>query len=155
MGLRSISSAPTTDATTAATVAALASTLGVAAACWVVAVEQMDGMDMGVASELGSFAFFVGLWVAMMAAMMLPGAAPAALRRARVDGRVYAAPLFVGPYLAVWVLVGVVVYAFYAPHGTAAAGIVRSRRASMRSRHSSGGSVDAATRVPALVSSSD
>jgi hypothetical protein len=54
MSLRSINSAPTTGATTAATVAALASTLGVAAACWVVAVDQMDGMDMGVASELDS-----------------------------------------------------------------------------------------------------
>jgi hypothetical protein len=32
----------------------------------------MDGMDMGVATELGSFGSFVGLWVTMMAAMMLP-----------------------------------------------------------------------------------
>jgi predicted metal-binding membrane protein len=33
----------------------------------------MDGKDMGVATELGSFGSFVGLWVTMMAAMMLPG----------------------------------------------------------------------------------
>ncbi len=39
--------------------AALTATLGLAAASWVVAVRQMDGMDMGVATELGSFAFFV------------------------------------------------------------------------------------------------
>ena len=43
----------------ATTVAVLAATLGLAAAAWVVAVRQMDGMDMGVATELGSFAFFV------------------------------------------------------------------------------------------------
>ena len=57
--------------------AALTATLGLAAASWVVAVRQMNGMDMGVATRLGSFAFFVVLWVSMMAAMMLPGAAPA------------------------------------------------------------------------------
>ena len=33
-------------------------------------------------------------------------------------------PLFVAAYLAVWALVGVVVYALYRPHGTAAAGAI-------------------------------
>jgi predicted metal-binding membrane protein len=102
------------------TTAALTATLGVAAASWIVAVHQMDGMDMGVATELGSFPFFVTAWVAMMAAMMLPGAA-AALGRAR-SGRALAVPPFVGSYLAVWTLVGLVVYALYRPHGTAVAG---------------------------------
>ena len=41
--------------------AALTATLGLAAASWVVAVRQMDGMDMGVATRLGTFAFFVAL----------------------------------------------------------------------------------------------
>jgi predicted metal-binding membrane protein len=111
-----------TSARTAATAAALAATLGLAAASWVVAVRQMTGMDMGVATELGSFAFFVALWVTMMAAMMLPGAAPAVLRRAHASGRVRAVPLFVGSYLSVWTLVGVAVYAVYRPHGSLAAG---------------------------------
>ena len=113
-----------TSADTAATATALTATLGLATAAWVVAVRQMNGMDMGVATELGSFAFFVALWVTMMAAMMLPGAAPAVLRRARASGRVRAVPLFVGSYLAVWALVGVAVYAVYRPHGTFAAGAV-------------------------------
>src|SRR5918992_495024 len=113
-----------TSADTAATATALTATLGLATAAWVVAVRQMNGMDMGVATELGSFAFFVALWVTMMAAMMLPGAAPAVLRRARASGRVRAVPLFVGSYLAVWALVGVAVYALYRPHGTFAAGAV-------------------------------
>jgi len=60
----------------------------------------------------------------MMAAMMLPGAAPAVLRRAHASGRVRAVPLFVGSYLAVWTLVGVAVYALYRPHGSFAAGAV-------------------------------
>ena len=103
---------------------ALAATLGLAATSWVVAVRQMNGMDMGVATRLGSFAFFVALWVSMMAAMMLPSAAPAVLRRAHASGRLRAVPLFVGSYLAVWTLVGVAVYALYRPHGTFAAGAV-------------------------------
>ena len=104
--------------------AALTATLGLAAACWVVAVRQMSGMDMGVATRLGPFAFFAAVWVAMMAAMMLPGAAPAVVRRARAGGGVRAVPLFVASYLAVWALVGVVVYALYRPHGPAAAGVL-------------------------------
>jgi predicted metal-binding membrane protein len=107
----------------AATAAALAATLGLAATSWVVAVRQMDGMDRGVATQLGSFAFFVALWVPMMAAMMLPGAAPAVLRRVGAGG-VRAVPLFVLSYLAVWTLVGVAVYALYRPNGSFAAGAV-------------------------------
>jgi predicted metal-binding membrane protein len=107
----------------AAAAAALAATLGLAAASWVVAVRQMSGMDMGVATRLGSFAFFAVLWVWMMAAMMLPGAAPAALRRAQAGG-VRAVPLFVVSYLAVWALVGVAVYALYRPHGSVVAAVV-------------------------------
>jgi predicted metal-binding membrane protein len=112
-----------TSARTAATAAAL-TTLALAAASWVVAVRQMNGMDMGVATELGSFAFFAALWVSMMAAMMLPGAAPAVSRHTHASGRVRAVPLFVGSYLAVWTLVGVAVYALYRPHGSSAAGAV-------------------------------
>jgi predicted metal-binding membrane protein len=114
----------TTSAGTAATAAALAATLGLAAASWLVVVRQMNGMDMGVETELGSFAFFVTVWVLMMAAMMLPAAAPSVLRYAHTSGRVRAAPFFVGSYLAVWALVGVAVYALYRPHGTFAAGAV-------------------------------
>jgi predicted metal-binding membrane protein len=109
---------------TAPATAALMATLGLAAASWVVAVQQMDGMDMGVATELGSFAFFVALWVSMMAAMMLPGAVPAVLRRAHASGRARAVPLFVVSYLSVWTLIGVAVCALYRPHGSFAAGAV-------------------------------
>ena len=117
-------SAATASAGTAATAAALAATLGLAAASWVVAVRQMDGMNMGVATELGSLPSFVAVWVTMMAAMMLPGAAPAVVRRVHASGPVRAVPLFVGSYLAVWTLVGFAVYALYRPHGTFAAGAV-------------------------------
>ena len=108
-----------TRAMPAATAAALTGTLGLAAACWVIAVWQMNGMDMGTATQLGSFGAFISVWVAMMAAMMLP----AVLRRAHAGG-VRAVPLFAGSYLAVWALAGVAVYAAYRPHGTLAAGAV-------------------------------
>ena len=103
--------------------AALSATLGLAAACWAVSVWQMNGMDMGTATSLGSFGFFIAVWAAMMAAMMLPGAAPAVLRRAQAGG-VRAVPLFVGSYLAIWALAGVAVYAVDRPHGTLVAGVV-------------------------------
>jgi predicted metal-binding membrane protein len=113
-----------TSTRTTETAAALTATLGLAAASWVVAVRQMDGMDLGVATQLGSLAFFLALWVTMMAAMMLPGAAPAVLRCAHASGRVSAVALFVGSYLAVWALVGIAVYALYRPHGSLVAGAV-------------------------------
>jgi predicted metal-binding membrane protein len=108
-----------------ATVAAMTATLGVAAGCWVVVVRQMNnGMDMGVATRLGPFASFIALWVPMMVAMMLPGAAPAVLRRLHSGDRLHSVPLFVGSYLAVWTLVGVAVYMLYRPHGSYATGAI-------------------------------
>lgn len=101
----------------------LAGTLGLAAACWGVAVWQMSGMDMGTTTELGSLGFFAGLWVSMTAAMMLPGAAPAMVRRAGAAD-VRAVPVFVGSYLGVWALMGLAVYAAYRPHGPGAAGVL-------------------------------
>jgi predicted metal-binding membrane protein len=99
-----------------------ATTLGLAAVSWVVALQQMNGMDMGVGTQLGSFGSFLALWVPMMAAMMLPGAAPAVLRRAHADGWVSAVLPFLGSYLAIWTVVGIAIFALYRPHGTWVAG---------------------------------
>jgi predicted metal-binding membrane protein len=89
--------------------------LGLGEACWALTARQMSGMDMGTATELGSLGFFVAAWAPMMAAMMLPGAVPAA---ARVRGAL-AVPFFAGSYLVVWTAVGLAVYR---PHGAAVAG---------------------------------
>jgi predicted metal-binding membrane protein len=115
---------PSTRTHTSVTRAAQSATLGLAGVAWIVAFRRMDGMDMGVATELGSFTFFIALWVSMMAAMMLPSAAPAVWKLAIAGSRVRAVPMFVGSYVAVWTLVGVLVYALYRPHGTFAAGAV-------------------------------
>ena len=111
--------------TSATTVPAVTAILALAAASWVIAVRQLSqGMDMGVATSLGSFAVFAVLWVPMTAAMMLPGAVRAVVSRARRDGGGRGVPLFVMSYLAVWALVGVAVYLLYRPHGTLTAGVV-------------------------------
>jgi predicted metal-binding membrane protein len=103
---------------------ALTATVGFATVCWVIALRQMSGMAMGVSTRLGTIGVFLAVWVPMMAAMMLPGAAPTVVRRARTSSSLGAVPLFVGTYLAVWTAVGVVVYAVYRPHGSVAAGVV-------------------------------
>lgn len=103
---------------------ALTITLGLAALAWGAAVQQMGGMDMGVRTPLGRFLPFVAFWVVMMAAMMLPAAVPAVLQRTQAGSRLPGVLFFIGSYLAVWALVGVLVFALYRPHGTVAAGLV-------------------------------
>lgn len=100
----------------------LAATLGLSAASWAAAVWLMDGMDMGVATRPGAFGSFALAWATMMAAMMLPGAAPTVARHARMTGTMRAALPFLGSYLAIWALAGVVAYALDRPHGSLAAG---------------------------------
>ena len=56
-------------------------------------------------------------WAPMMAAMMLPTAVPAIVRR---DG-LRTAPLFAGAYFAIWVLAALAIYAVYQPPGPAVA----------------------------------
>ena len=108
----------------AAAAAALTATLGIAAAGWIVTVQRMHGMDMGVATPLGSLSYFLSVWVPMMAAMMLPGTAPVMQKMVRVGGRLLDLPRYLGGYLAIWVICGLAVYAAYRPHGTVAAGAV-------------------------------
>ncbi len=102
----------------------IAATLALAGACWAAAAWLMNGMDMGVATRPGSLGFFAAAWVTMMAAMMLPGAAPAIARHARLSGTLRAAPLFTASYLAIWALAGLAAFALDRPHGALAAGVV-------------------------------
>ncbi len=111
-----------TRARAPATTSALMATIGAGAAGWVIAVPRMSGMDMGVATTLGSFPFFLSVWLPMMAAMMLPGVAPSALRLAAAGRAGVDVVRHVGSYLAVWAVVGVVVFALYRPHSTTSAG---------------------------------
>jgi predicted metal-binding membrane protein len=79
---------------------------------WIVTVERMRGMDSGPGTDLGGFGWYLGVWVTMSAAMMLPSATPAALDVARAS-RGLATVLFTAAYLAVWTAYGLAAYGFY------------------------------------------
>jgi predicted metal-binding membrane protein len=84
--------------------------LGAAVVAWVVTFERMRGMDGGPGTDLGGLGWFLGIWVTMMAAMMLPSAAPAAQRVVRLASP---AVLFAVGYLAVWAMFGLAAYALF------------------------------------------
>jgi len=84
-----------------------------AAACWWWTVDEMQGMDGGPWTDLGTLAWFVGVWVVMMAAMMFPSVAPTvALYSSMTKSRSPVAPLvFASGYLIAWTSVGVLAFA--------------------------------------------
>jgi predicted metal-binding membrane protein len=86
--------------------------LGVALVAWVVAVQRMRGMDAGPGTDLGGLGWFLGIWVTMTAAMMLPSAAPMVLAYARAASE-SRTPLFVAGYLAAWTAYGLAAYGLY------------------------------------------
>lgn len=88
--------------------------VGVALAGWFVTAARMDGMDGGPGTELGRLGWFVGVWVTMMAAMMLPATVPVAAafdRVARAREQAGSLWAFLGGYLVVWTLFGLLAYA--------------------------------------------
>jgi predicted metal-binding membrane protein len=99
-------------------------TVALAAGGWLASLWQMRGMDMGAATSLGSPASFVGIWMSMMAAMMLPAAVPAIRSVVRTDSRFVAGLWFVASYLAVWLAFGIAAYGLYREHGHATAGVL-------------------------------
>src|SRR5215467_1568397 len=82
-----------------------ATLLAAALVAWVVAAEQMRGMDAGPGTDLGGFGWYLGVWVTMTAALML-------LTYARVarDARTW---VFVLGYLVAWTAFGLVAYGLY------------------------------------------
>jgi predicted metal-binding membrane protein len=86
--------------------------LGGALVAWIVTVRRMQGMDAGPGTALGALGWYVGIWVTMMAAMMLPSAAPTVFLFARVRSGA-STLLFVVGYLLAWTAYGLVAYAIY------------------------------------------
>jgi predicted metal-binding membrane protein len=86
-----------------------------AALAWWSTVDRMRGMDAGPGTALGTLAWFVGVWVVMMAAMMFPSVAPTVALYARmVERRLSVAPLlFTSGYLLVWVLPGLLAFGIW------------------------------------------
>ena len=97
---------------------------GLLAAClltWILVVDRMRGMDGGPGTDLGGLGWYVGIWVTMMAAMMLPSAAPMVLLFARVSGErarrgqadFVPTWIFVAGYLAAWTVYGLIAYGIF------------------------------------------
>jgi predicted metal-binding membrane protein len=110
-----------------AELAPAAALLLIAAICWVVAIDRMDGMGpapgamnamgmsmgsmhgagsaMASVRDLGAFSFFLPTWIVMMAAMMLPSAVPPVARRG-----ISATALFAAEYIVVWTVLGIAAF---------------------------------------------
>jgi predicted metal-binding membrane protein len=86
--------------------------IGAAAVAWAITAERMRGMDAGPGTDLGGLGWYLGVWVTMSAAMMLPTAAPAAVLVARVS-RTLPTLLFAAGYLAAWTAYGLAAYGLF------------------------------------------
>ena len=89
--------------------------VGFAALAWWSTIRATAGMGASPGTELGALGWFSGVWVVMMAAMMLPAVSPTvALYTRMTKQRGVARPIaFTGGYLVVWSAAGIVAYALY------------------------------------------
>jgi predicted metal-binding membrane protein len=94
--------------------------LGGALVAWLVTFERMEGMDAGPGTHLGGFGWYVGIWITMMAAMMLPSVAPMVLAFSRISqersrqGRSHVpTSIFVGGYFLAWAGYGIAAYGIF------------------------------------------
>jgi predicted metal-binding membrane protein len=101
---------------------AVGTLIAAALVTWIITLERMRGMDAGPGTDLGALGWFLGVWVTMMAAMMLPSAAPMVVVVHRVAGErrggssagtLAPAWIFVAGYLAAWTAFGLAAYAAY------------------------------------------
>jgi len=90
--------------------------VGLAALAWWSTIHAMAGMGASAGADLGTLGWFVGVWIVMMAAMMLPAVSPTVALYARMTRRRnLARPLaFTSSYLLVWGAAGIGAYALYA-----------------------------------------
>ncbi len=89
--------------------------LSLAAIGWWSTVDRMRGMDDGPWTALGTFGWFLGVWVVMMAAMMFPSVSPTVALYARMARRraPVAPVLFTAGYLVTWTAAGVLAYGIF------------------------------------------
>ncbi len=106
-----IASAPAQSSAARARLGLVALLFAAAGIGWWWTVGQMRGMDEGPWSGLGSFGWFVGVWVVMMAAMMFPSVAPTVALYSHMTKERLSPLLFTAGYLVTWGGAGVVAYA--------------------------------------------
>jgi len=90
--------------------------VGLAAVAWWSTIRSMGGMAASPGTDLGALGWFVGVWIVMMAAMMLPAVSPTvALYASMTRQRGLARPAaFTSGYLVVWGAAGVAAYGAFA-----------------------------------------
>ena len=90
--------------------------VALAAFAWWSTVRSMGGMGASPGTNLGTLGWFVGVWIVMMAAMMLPAVSPTVALYARMSRRRgLARPVaFTTGYLVVWGAAGVAAYGVFA-----------------------------------------
>jgi predicted metal-binding membrane protein len=118
--------------------AAARARLGLVAVLFVVAgvgwwwtADQVNGMDDGPWTELGTLGWFIGVWVVMMAAMMFPSVSPtvalyARMTSAQPGGRPL---LFALGYLVTWAAAGALAFAVAFAGGRAGGDVLSWDRA--------------------------
>jgi predicted metal-binding membrane protein len=94
--------------------------LGGALVAWIVTFQRMHGMDAGPGTALGGLGWYLGVWVTMMAAMMLPSVSPMVLVFARISrdrerrGQGFVPTwVFLAGYLIAWTAYGLAAYGVY------------------------------------------
>jgi predicted metal-binding membrane protein len=90
--------------------------VGLAALAWWSTIRAMEGMGASPGADLGALGWFIGVWIVMMAAMMLPAVSPTVVLYARMTRRRgLAQPVaFTSAYFVVWGAAGVAAYGVFA-----------------------------------------
>ena len=104
---------------------------GLAALGWWWTIDQMQGMDDGPWTGLGSLGWFLGAWLVMMGAMMLPSVAPTIALYARMTRArsLFSPLLFSVGYLVTWGAAGLLAFALARVGGLAAGDLLAWHRA--------------------------
>ena len=84
--------------------------LVLAAAGWWWTLRQMAGMGSGPWTSLGTFGWFISVWIVMMAAMMFPSVAPTVALYSKMSRKRLTTAFFVAGYLLTWTAAGLVVF---------------------------------------------
>jgi predicted metal-binding membrane protein len=93
----------------------IAALFAFAAVAWWSTADRMSGMDAGPGTDVGALGWFLGVWLVMMAAMMLPSVSPTVALYARMARRssVVGPFVFAAGYLATWTAAGLVAYGVF------------------------------------------
>ena len=99
--------------------------VALAGGAWWWTAGRMRGMDNGPWTALGTFGWFLSVWIVMMAAMMFPSVAPTIALYSRMSSNSRLLPaVFTGGYLATWTVAGVIAFVIGVAGSHAAGGVL-------------------------------